>query len=593
MHNSALLFKQFQLKNFSLFLITFFFLAFSACTSQEKVQEEVVEPVEDILAIDTGMFTCSLQEVNEQEIRNSIESYFSSIEPIDSLNYSDTTIIESALQRLYELNDFNPLWIFDSRADSALAAIQPQNHGLREEDVHLDSLLSAIGMTVNVQHTRRSLYESDWAKIDITYSRALLWWGKVLAHGKVDPNTVNEIWNYTPKEINPPLEQELSKAAEGNRLSQYIQALAPKSDYYWAIQQEFESAINQQNQNSSRMDSLFKTPIQLNGVSKLVPGDSNKVVVEIAKRLHALDYATDYKPDTISDYIYSENIQEAVALFQQAHGLNPDSVIGKSTLAMLNLTPSQRKDAMRCALERLRWVDHYLQGDYVLVNAPQFKVYYVKNDSIIWQSRVVIGTTWSKTPNLTASIERLVFNPTWTVPYSISSREILPKLQKDSMHLVKQNMNLLDRSGEIIASTSVDYSQYDRDNFPYIIRQKPNASNSLGLVKYHMPNPYYIFMHDTPNKRFFNKDQRTYSHGCIRLENPFELAEILLHDTPEWNPDTIQAILDTGKTTNYSLAEPLPIHVLYLSYFIDAAGNQYILNDVYKRDEKLLEFLKH
>jgi murein L,D-transpeptidase YcbB/YkuD len=347
------------------------------------------------------------------------------------------------------------------------------------------------------------------------------------------------------------------------------------------------------NEFGAEEDSIPWVKIKIYGASKLEPNDTNQAVPQIAERLRYLGFLDSSEVDTAKSKIYAPSLQEVISNFQLAHGLNADSVIGKSTVAMLNLSRQARADAMRCTMERLRWVDHYLQGEYVLVNAPQFKVYYVKGNSLIWQSRVVIGTTWNKTPNLTAEIERLVFNPTWTVPYSISSKEILPKLQKDSLHLVKQNMSLLDRSGNLVASTSVDYSQFDRDNFPYIIRQKPGGGNSLGLVKFHMPNPYYIFMHDTPSKRFFSKDQRTYSHGCIRLENPFDLAEILLKDTESWKPDTIQRILHTQEMTNYSLKAPLPIHILYFTCYVDADGQIYTLNDVYKRDEKLLEFLNH
>ncbi len=586
MSENAILLKHFWLKK--IHFLPFLLLATLvwSCNNSVETEPDSPQPALDTVIIDQGMFSNSIKESDKHEIGNLIKASVQRFNVPDSLINNDTAYINQALFRFYGENGYQPIWIYSSLADSAWAIIQPEKHGLKASDVHLDSLVSQIGKTVNLHQPKTELTADDWAKIDMAFTRALLWWGKVLAHGKTNPTEVNDIWNFTPRDIEPRLEVQLTKAAQNHDIRSYYTALAPHSKAYWSIVTHYNKWVKE-----NESDSLDWQILSFEGVSKLEPGDSNSIVPRLNDRLIRLGFLDKKQRDTLKQTNYSEELQAAVARFQIAHGLNADSVVGRTTLELLNLSPEMRINAMRCSLERLRWIDHYLKGDYIVVNAPQYKMYYISNDSVVWQSRTIVGTTWNKTPLLTAEIERLVFNPTWTVPYSISSKELLPKLKKDSTYLIGQNMNLLDHSGNVIASTTVDYSKYNTDNFPYIIRQKPGGSNSLGLVKFHMPNSYYIFMHDTPNKKLFNNDQRTYSHGCIRLENPFELVEILLHESPDWKPDTIASILNSKKTTNYSLVSKLPIHVVYLTYFVDGEGIQFTLRDVYKRDVELLPFL--
>jgi len=257
----------------------------------------------------------------------------------------------------------------------------------------------------------------------------------------------------------------------------------------------------------------------------------------------------------------------------------------------MNITVEQRIDQIKDNLERIRWVKHNLDDEFVLVNVAGFKVYYIRDNKFIWQSKVQVGKDYRKTPIFRDDIEYIAFNPTWTIPPTILSKDILPKLRKDPGYLQKKNMNVIDSKGRIIDKNKINWSTMTAKKFPYMIRQEPGSNNALGRVKIMFPNKHMVYLHDTPSKALFNRAERAFSSGCIRVERPFELVELLLNDKEKWNQTSFDQVLDSAKLKNVKLASKIPVFILYFTALADNNGKVTFYNDLYNRDEKIIEKL--
>ena len=216
--------------------------------------------------------------------------------------------------------------------------------------------------------------------------------------------------------------------------------------------------------------------------------------------------------------------------------------------------------------------------------------YIIKKREIDYQCRVVVGKQYHKTPVFKSDIKYVVFNPTWTVPYSIASKEMLPKLKKDPNYLQNRNMVLLSGDKEVNPST-VDFNQYSQKNFPYTIRQEPGPNNALGLVKFIFPNKYSVYLHDTPSKSKFEKTERAFSHGCVRVKDPLILAEQLLGEKG-YDSNKIAEVIKSKETKNVYLSNPMPVMIMYWTCYVNTEGRIYFFRDIYGRDKKVLKELK-
>jgi murein L,D-transpeptidase YcbB/YkuD len=238
-------------------------------------------------------------------------------------------------------------------------------------------------------------------------------------------------------------------------------------------------------------------------------------------------------------------------------------------------------------MERCRWINNDLPEEFLLVNIAEYRLYLFRDRTIDYECRVVVGKEFHETPVFTSDIKYVVFNPTWTVPYSIASKEILPKLKKDPNYLQKRNITLLKGKEEIDPST-VDFTQYSQNSFPYTLRQEPGPNNALGLVKFIFPNKHAVYLHDTPSKSYFEKTDRAFSHGCVRVKDPFILAEQLLGDKG-YDSEKIAEVIKTKKLKNEYLSKPMPVMIMYWTcYENDKDGMIYFFRDIYGRDKKIL-----
>jgi murein L,D-transpeptidase YcbB/YkuD len=235
---------------------------------------------------------------------------------------------------------------------------------------------------------------------------------------------------------------------------------------------------------------------------------------------------------------------------------------------------------------------HGLKGSFVLVDIAGFEASYFVEDEPEWQSRVQVGRTYRKTPVFRSAIRYLEINPTWTVPPGILAKDVLPRIQKDVGYLAKHEMSVVDRNGQRVDPTSIDWSQTTARSFPYRIVQAPGPRNALGRIKFMFPNKHLVFLHDTPSRSLFERTDRTFSSGCIRVQEPFELAELLLDDPEKWSLEALQAAVDSKQTHRVDLPEPVPVILLYWTIAVEADGSVDFKKDVYQRDAAILAALE-
>lgn len=301
-------------------------------------------------------------------------------------------------------------------------------------------------------------------------------------------------------------------------------------------------------------------------VRKLEVGDTAEMMVSLRRRLRLLGDLE--RPGTGS--VYDSALVPAVQRFQRRHGLDPDGVIGAGFLRAVNVPLANRLRTMLINMERLRWVPEHQPPDLLLVNIPEFRLHVYEQGREVMSMEVVVGTSATRTVIFSDTLADVVFSPTWTVPASITRNEILPNLRRDPDYLRKNDM-------EIVGGT---------DALP-VIRQRPGAGNALGRVKFLFPNSYSIYMHDTPSQGAFALEKRAFSHGCIRLSRPRELAEYLLRDDPAWTPERIRAAMFGGRETTVRLKEKRPVMIGYFTAWVDGEGQLNFRDDVYGLDERL------
>jgi murein L,D-transpeptidase YcbB/YkuD len=225
------------------------------------------------------------------------------------------------------------------------------------------------------------------------------------------------------------------------------------------------------------------------------------------------------------------------------------------------------------------------------VNIAGFRLTLFRDDQVTWRTRVMVGKPYRKTPIFRGDIEYLVFNPTWTVPPGILAKDKLPAIKKDPGYLQRTNMVVLNHDGTEVDPNSIDWQSLSASNFPYILRQKAGPNNALGQVKFIFPNPHFVFLHDTPSRALFDRSERAFSSGCIRVEHPLELARLLLDDQAKWDSTAIDATIASAETKTVHLKNTFPVFIVYLTALGEPGGPVYFYRDIYDRDRGLMEAL--
>lgn len=480
------------------------------------------------------------------------------------------------LADLYERRQFEPLWVDDQQIQELTRFVKNlDEEGLNPDDYHLTTLVQ-IEIDQSAKNRRDPLKE---AHFDILLTDSLIRAAYHLSFGKVDPVSLNVGWNFTRDigDIDPVafIQAGIDTGDIGGFLRQFI----PDRPIYTQLKKALAEYREIEGVGGWAGIDTGET---------LKPGSSGPHVQQLLLRLVI---SGDYGEVSTGSDVFDETLEQAVKGFQKRHGLSADGVVGKQTLGELNRPVSARIDQIRINLERMRWFLHDIPTTFLVVDIAGFHVYLIGDEYVLWNTKAMVGTPFRETPCFRAEIEYLVINPTWTIPPTILRKDTIPAIKKDPGYLERKNISVLDRNGTILDRSIIDWSQYSVRSFPFVLRQEPGPNNALGLVKFIFPNPHFVFLHDTPSRSLFQRTERAFSSGCIRVDQPFTLAERLLSDSSKWNQEKFQQIVNSEKTQTVFLAKPMTVLLLYWTAQAEKDGTVSFKRDIYSRDEAVLKGL--
>ncbi|MEX2526050.1 MAG: L,D-transpeptidase family protein [Gemmatimonadota bacterium] len=492
----------------------------------------------------------------------------------------DDTILEFYRSRL-----FRPAWMEDgdlsARGREVLAQVQGiRSHGLRPEDYHLpllDSLLQQWGVGGEAEVRRR-------VDVDLLLSDAFLLLATHLQWGRVDSDSRRPRW--VPGGDGMDMMQLLHDGVEGMGPTRVVESLLPEEAGYDALRQE----LNRLRQLAFRGGWARIEPGEL-----LEEGMRHPRVAQLRSRLEA----SGELPSTANrgatwegeggwdPHYFDASISRAVRLFQERQGLESDGRVGALTLAAMNISLDYRISQVEINLERWRWLPPSLGRRHIAVNTADFSVEVVEDGEAVLRMRSIVGRGYRQTPAFSSEMTYLVLSPYWHVPPGIAAADVFPRLQSDPGYLRANRMIVLEQAtNRRVDPGSVDWLAMTSQEFnrTYRVRQDPGPWNSLGQVKFMFPNRHNVYLHDTPARDLFRQNVRDFSSGCIRIEDPLELAAYLLQGDPSWNTERMKAVVDEGMERNVPLPEAISVHIHYWTAWVDREGVLQFRTDLYQRD---------
>ncbi|PYO91944.1 MAG: peptidoglycan-binding protein, partial [Gemmatimonadetes bacterium] len=469
------------------------------------------------------------------------------------------------LPSFYERRLYRPAWS-DARgptrlADDLIDALQRADlEGLRSEDYHLAGIEAVLAAVRADAKRGPALAPDRWAELDLLLTDAFLVYGAHLLAGRVNPETLRPEWvsNRRTADIAVVLEAALTS---GN-IAATLEGLDPPEAGYRRLREALA--------RYRRVAAVGGWPAIPDG--SMHAGVRGAAVTALRQRLRLEDGLVGEAGDQDAD-LFDAELKQALEKFQSRHGLTADGVVSTATRAELNVPVERRVEQLELNLERWRWLPKDLGHRHIIVNIAAFELEVMDGDSLVMSMRVVVGRPFDRTPVLSDTMRYLVLNPYWHVPTNIATTELLPKLKRDRSYLARYKMRVFPSSrldAQEVDPATVDWSSMTAAHFPYLLRQDPGPRNALGRIKFMFLNKYHIYLHDTPARPLFEETQRDFSHGCIRIQHPIELAVYLLRNDPRWDRDALLAALDDAEDRSVPLPEPMPIHLLYWTAWADA-----------------------
>ncbi|WP_285410300.1 L,D-transpeptidase family protein [Pseudomonas sp. FR229a] len=461
----------------------------------------------------------------------------------------------SQLQAFYAQQDWMPVWASES---ARLPALRAQLQ-----------LLADDGLNPNRYAVSASPPQDGELCADIDISRHYLQALQDLHYGRLLQSHFEPLWHVD----GPPTDRQaqlLSIAVPGvNDIAAAFDLARPHLPQYQSLRQLYAA---------QRLQALPQWQPVGNG-PLLRPAMEDQRVPELARRLYNEGYLADVI--VTPDNAYDDVLVEAVKHFQASHSLQADGVVGPGTIAELNISPLTRRDQLRVNLERFRWMAQDMEPSGLVVNVAAAELTLYQGGQPVWQTRTQVGRAERQTPLLKSRVTRLTLNPTWTVPPTIWKEDKLPEIRKDQTFLSRQNLQVLDANGQPLAAADIDWDNPGN----ILLRQDAGPRNPLGQMVIRFPNPFSVYLHDTPSKALFEKGPRAFSSGCVRVEHPLQLRDLLLSPAEKTRTDTLLA---SGTTHEFRLSSPVPILMTYWTAQVDSSGHVRYAPDIYSRDSALL-----
>ncbi len=469
------------------------------------------------------------------------------------------------LAAFYSERNFEGIWSASgdrSRRAAIKAAFDAAaDHGLPADRYDADDLIARLESATSPEMQGR---------LEVALSRQFLDYARDIQTGMI-----------TPQRVDPAIHRQVPyrspvstiRAFSQSSPAAFLRALPPSAPEYGRLMNE-----------KAQMERLLAAggwgPTVPGG--KLERGASGAAVVALRNRLTAMGFMSASNTQTYDDAIFN-----AVQQFQLAHGLATDGTAGTGTLAEINTSPERRLQSIIVAMERERWINRPRGQRHIWVNLTDFTAKIIDNGVETFSTRSVVGARDRDrvTPEFSDVMEFMVINPSWYVPRSIITKEFLPQLQGNPNAV--NNLIMTDSSGRVVDRTTVDFGSFTEETFPFSMREPPNQGNALGLVKFMFPNRHNIYLHDTPSKSLFGREVRAFSHGCIRLADPFDFAYALLAKQNSNPQEFFQSNLRSGVERRIDLVDPVPVHLVYRTAYTQADGRMQYRRDIYRRDERI------
>lgn len=451
------------------------------------------------------------------------------------------------------------------------------NDGLDPADYHLPLIHDITSRAEPATDEERAKRSADY---DLLLTDAFLELANHFNKGRIDPDAVlprGQDENGDRQTV-----QLLQRALSSGQVLQVLQRLLPVEPGYLGLRAVLQNYRRLQAEGG--WDPVEEGPA-------LRRGERGPRVAALRARL---SLTHDLDPAAARGDEYDEGVEAAVRGFQSRHGLKADGVAGRRTLAALNLPAAARIEQIRANMERWRWLSRDLGRRYILVNIADFHLDVIEERVPVLSLRVIVGRPYRQTPAFSGTLTYVVFNPSWNIPMSIAVKEVLPGVIKDAGMLERERIRVLTGWGageRELDPASIRWDRLSAKNFPYYFRQEPGPTNPLGRIKFMFPNRYNVYLHDTPSKASFRREVRGFSHGCIRLEHPLELAEYLFRQSAEWNRDSIADAMEHATDQAVFLPRAIPVHIVYWTAWVDSAGALQLRDDIYDRDRKLIAAL--
>jgi len=585
------------------------FVLSCAAPNQENMIKEVEKPSPQT----QNFSTAKVSQVTRQKIRGS--------------KYAPKILIQTknikaykTLPKLYEERNYVPLWIENggpsSQAYEMIEIIRNSDNEALDPDYYNISEIESILKRMEQDRNSGDSYDAlDLAELELLLSNSFLTYTHDLHYGRVRAEQINLELLSGERPVNLP--KLLVTAVETDQVQETLEGLLPKYPMYAMLRislKEYREIAAKGGWQPVAYGDKFKK------------GARGQRVLALSKRLKVTGELDSSIPGS---EVFDDSLDQAVRKYQQRNGLYVDGVVGISTIEALNVPVEERISQIELTMERWRLLPQYLGNRYILVNIANYHLYGVVNNNDTINMRIVVGKPQWNTPMFSEEMTHLIINPYWNIPPSIFKDDIAPKIMEDSEYLSKQSIDAVgleapekivveeaevvevvenveatevtdgDNTGEKELSEVEIQNKKAQEEYiskvlsgKYRLRQNPGPGNALGRIKFLFPNKHSVYLHDTPNRGFFKKAQRNFSHGCIRVEKPLELAEFVLSSNPSWTQNTIQSSINKMKTKTVHLDESITVYILYFTTWVDNEGTVNFHKDIYGLDKTLYNALR-
>lgn len=467
------------------------------------------------------------------------------------------------VRRVYKDLNYQLLWVDGDRPSSRYAQFvksvsSADDRGLPSGLYKTPIDPSASDLKISTEHA---------PEVDVKTTAAFIRYFAHLTGGRLDPRALQSMWTLKPEK--PDLVAALTGAVKNNDFVATMDRLHPQHPEY----RELEKALVRYRAIAAK-GGWPSIPAN----TRLKPRQQSPVVPTLRQRL-AIEGDLDPSHEKDPSQTFDDAVVAAVKRFEERHRITPDGTVDAGTVSALNVPVEQRIRLIELNLERWRWLPDRMPDRYFIVNVPDFRLEAIEQGKAVMDMRVVVGAPDNKTPIFADEMTHVVFSPYWNVPPGIAEEETIPRAINDPGFLLRNNMEVVDASGEVLDPRSVDWSNARGLR----IRQRPGSSNALGGVKFMFPNNFDVYLHDTNATSLFDRIERGLSHGCVRVEEPLKLAQYVLRDQAEWTPEAIDAAMKSGSEKHVKLKTQIPVYILYKTAWVHDGGVRF-LKDLYGHD---------